>query len=124
MPDGVWLAQCPEGRAKLLGQESWLFPGREVPTRVELVVVNEVVVGPLGPAPRGLIELAREDAHASGDGDVLGVEEAEFVVPVETTRRNPSVGQPVERDVVEDLVAGKLADRVALKGLCDFPVAV
>jgi hypothetical protein len=108
-PVGVWLAQCAERRADLVREELRLFPGRKVAAPVDLVVVDQVGVGLLGPVPRGLIELAGEDAHASRDGDVLGVEEAEGVVPVQTSRGNPRVRRPVEGDVVEDLVSCKFA---------------
>ena len=76
---------------------------------IDLVVVDEVGVGPLGPAPRRLILLAGKHAHGHRDGDALGVEEATLVFPVETGRRDPSVREPVERDVVEDLVARQFA---------------
>jgi hypothetical protein len=43
---------------------------------VEPVVVDEVArVGALGPAPRGLIKLIRENADGKRDRDGLGVEE-------------------------------------------------
>jgi hypothetical protein len=58
---------------------------------VDLVVMDELVIGPLGPTPRGLILLARKDADGSRDGVVLGVEIAELVFPVETKRGNPRV---------------------------------
>jgi hypothetical protein len=51
-----------------------LFPGHEVAALVELVVIDELVIGPLGPTPRGLILLAGEDADGRRDGDILGVE--------------------------------------------------
>jgi hypothetical protein len=72
---------------------------------VELVVIDELVIGPLCPTPRGLILLARKDADGSRDGVVLGVEIAELVFPVETRRGNPRVRQPEKCDVVEDLVS-------------------
>jgi len=53
-----------------------LLPGREVAALVDLVVVDEIGVGLLGPAPRRLILLARKDSDDNGDGDALGVEEA------------------------------------------------
>ena len=76
---------------------------------VDLVEVDEVGVRLLGPAARRLILLAGKDAHGHGDGDALGVEEATLVLPVETRRRDPRVRQPVERDVVEDLVTRQFA---------------
>ena len=85
------------------------FPGREVAALVELVVMDELGIRPLCPAPRGLILLARKDAHGHRDGDALGVEEAALVLPIETRRRDPRVRQPIERDVVEDLVTRQFA---------------
>jgi hypothetical protein len=97
------LAKRPEARANLFGEELGLFPGREVAAPVDLVEVNEVGIGPFGPAPRRLILLARKDAHGNRNGDALGVEEATLVFPVETRRGDPGVREPVDRDVVEDL---------------------
>jgi len=75
---------------------------------VELVVVDEVVgIRALGPAPRGLIQLVGEDADGKRDRDVLGVEEVRLVLPVQTSRGNPGVGQPVQRDVVEEVISGQ-----------------
>src|SRR5205823_1344012 len=51
------------------------------------------------------------------------VEEAELVLPVETTRGNPCVRHPGERDVVEDLVSREVAYGVALEGPFDVLVA-
>ena len=104
-----WLAQCPERRADFFGEELRLFPGGEVAALVDLVVVDEVGVGPFGPAPRRLILLAGEDADRHRDGHALDVEEATPEFPVETGRRDPRVREPVERDVVEDLLARQLA---------------
>ena len=80
---------------------------------VEFVEVDEVGVSLLGPAPRGLVELSREHADGGRDLDVLRVEEAECVLPVEATRGDAGVRHPRHRDVVEDLVAGQAVDRVA-----------
>src|SRR5262244_147636 len=102
-------AECAERRADLFGEELRLFPGGEVAAPVDLVVVDEVGVGPLGPAARRLILLAGEDARGHRDGHALGVEEAELVFPVQTRRRDPGVRHPVERDVVEDLLTRQLA---------------
>src|SRR6266853_1687779 len=61
---------------------------------------------PLGPAPRGWIELVREDAHGNRDGDAFGVE-IPFapILPIETGARQSRVRQPGYGDVVEDVVA-------------------
>src|ERR1700724_49943 len=71
----------------------------------------------LGPAPRGLIQLLGEDAAGKRNGDVLGVEEVRLVLPIKTSRGNPGIRQPVERDVVEDVVPCEVAPQASLKGL-------
>jgi hypothetical protein len=89
-----------------------------VAASVELVVMEEVFgIRALGPAPRGLIELVREDADREGDRDGLGVEEVGLVLPVQAGRGNPGVRQPVERDVVEEVVPGQGALQVPLQDL-------
>ena len=45
-----------------------------MPAPVVLVVVDEVGVRLLGPAPRGPVDLVGEDAHADRDGHALDVE--------------------------------------------------
>ena len=104
------LAQRSEGRAKLFAEELGLLPGREVAASVEPVVVDEVVrIRALGPAPRRLIELVGEHADGERDRDVLGVEEVRLVLPIQASRRDPGVRQPVERDVVEEVIAREVA---------------
>src|SRR5215831_19957702 len=91
-PIGVGLAQRLERRAHLGGEQVGLFPGGEVASSVERVVVDEVLgIRALGPAPRSLIELVGEDADGKRDRDGLGVEEGRLVLPVETSGRNPGV---------------------------------
>src|SRR3954454_11185749 len=99
--------QRREPCADLGGEQLRLLPGGEVVASVYFVEVDEIGIGLLGPAPRRLIQLPGEDAHGSRDGDVLDVEEAQRVLPVETARGDPGVRHPGERDVVEDLVARK-----------------
>ena len=82
-------AQRPEPRANFFGEELRLLPGGEVAALVELVVVDQFGIRPLRPAPRGWIELVREDAHGNRDGDALGVEEAQLVLPIETGAEKP-----------------------------------
>src|SRR5215470_14920646 len=69
-------AQCAERRADLFGEELRLFPGGEVAALGDLVVVDEVGIGPFGPAARRFVLLAREDARGHRNGHALGVEEA------------------------------------------------
>jgi hypothetical protein len=88
-PNTGHLAKRPEARADLFGEQLRLLPGREVPTLVELVVMDEVGIGLLCPTPRHLVDLVRKDAHRYRDGDALRVEEADRIFPIETSRRDP-----------------------------------
>src|SRR5262249_2924167 len=72
---------------------------------VNPVIVNELGVCLLGPALRRLIELAWKDCYGRWDGDILDVEERDLVFPVETRGRHAGVRQPVEGDIVEDIVS-------------------
>src|SRR5437660_750064 len=61
----------------------------------------------LYPAPRGGVNFIGKNAHGNRDGDVLGGEKGKLVFPIQTSRRDPRVRQPVEGDVVEDVVPRK-----------------
>ena len=63
---------------------------------VYLVVVDELVIRPLRPTTRGLIVLAGKDTHRSRDGDIGRVIKIEVKFPIETSRRNRRVRQPVD----------------------------
>lgn len=69
--------------------------------KVSFMEVDEVVIGQLHPTVRCLVNLTWKDRKGCRDGDVSDADRNELVLPIETTRRNPRVGQPVERDVVE-----------------------
>src|SRR3712207_870079 len=103
------LAKRPERGSDFLREQPRLLPGGEVAALVDLVEVDQAGVGLLGPAARGLVLLAGKDTHGDRNGDALGVEEAALVFPIETRRRDPRVRQPIESDVVEDLVARQFA---------------
>jgi MFS transporter, PHS family, inorganic phosphate transporter len=104
----ISLAQRAERGAHLAGEQVWLFPGGEVAAAVEPAVVDEVAgVGAFGPAARGPVELVREDADGVRDRDGLGVEEVRLVLPVQAGSGDPGVRQPVERDVVQEVVPGQ-----------------
>jgi hypothetical protein len=60
------------------------------------VVMDELVIRPLRPTPRGFIVLAGEDGHCGRDGDVDGIVKAEVRFLIESTRRNTRVRQPVD----------------------------
>src|SRR6266550_876304 len=117
------LAKRPQARANLFREELRLLPGGEVVAPVDLVEVHELGVGLLGPAARALVQLLGEDAHGGRDGDALDVEEAELVLPVETTRGDSRVREPGEGDVVEDLVSCEIAYGVAFESPHDVLVA-
>src|SRR5437660_4425911 len=102
-------AKRSERCAQLVHEELGLLPSREMAALVEPVVVNELRISPLCPAPRGGIDLVREGAHGDRDLDAPRIEEASardlLGVPVEARRRDRGICQPVERDVVEDVGA-------------------
>src|SRR2546422_10627862 len=64
------LAQWSERRADLGSEEFRLFPRREVTALVDLVKVDELVIGTLGPALWRTIDLARKHRHRNRDRDV------------------------------------------------------
>src|SRR5215218_6919181 len=100
--------QWLERRTDFLREQLRLLPGGEVSAPVDLVEVDEVGVRQLRPATRCLVLLARKDRDGNWDFDALCVEEPAPVLPVEARRRDAGVRQPVERDVVEDLVTRQL----------------
>src|SRR5439155_852738 len=65
-----------------------------------------------------------KDAYGSRNLGALDVEEAELVLPVETTRGNPRVRDPGHRDVVEDLVSREVANGVARESPRDVLITV
>jgi hypothetical protein len=86
--------------------------------------MDEIVVGALGPTPRSLVDLFREDADGSRNRDVVVVEEGALVFHIEPSRRNPRVRQPAEGDVVENVVPRQVAVGTAVnKEFRDVPVA-
>src|SRR5271163_2260109 len=114
------LTQRPERSSQLRAEKHRLFPGREVAAPVELVVIDEFWIRPFRPAPRGRVDLVRKDAHGNGNGDVFDVEEGQLVFPIQTRRRDRCVRQPIERDVVEDVVSREAAGlRLSFEDACD-----
>src|SRR2546427_4900967 len=57
-----------EALADLCDEELGLFPCREVPAFREPIVMDELRIRLLRPAPGGLIELIRKGAHGGRDG--------------------------------------------------------
>jgi tetratricopeptide (TPR) repeat protein len=113
-------AQRSKARADLCREELRPFPGREVAACGGLVVVDEVVVGLLCPAARGLVVLAGEGGHGGRDPDVGGVVQAGLVFPVQAGCRDCRAGQPVQRDVVQDVVSGEVACGVSVAGVTEY----
>src|SRR5262245_21232039 len=116
------LAERPERRPDLPREELWLLPGDKVPAFVEPAVVDEPGIRSLGPASRGLIELVWEGAQGNWRFDSQWHEERELVFPVEPSRRDAGARQPVERDVVEDVVP-RQPFGLAIEDSCDESVA-
>jgi hypothetical protein len=65
-----------------------------VPAFGEDVEMDEIVVGALGPTPRSLVDLFRENANGGRNGDVEVVEEGALVFPIETSAGHARVRQP------------------------------
>src|ERR1700675_2457701 len=61
----------------------------------------------LYPTPWSGVDLVGINADGNRDGDVLGGEKGKLVFPIQTSRRDRRVGEPVEGDVVEDVVSRK-----------------
>ena len=103
-----------EGGAQFRAEKPRLFPGCEVAALVDPVEVDEFMIRPLGPAPRRLKALAREDGYGSRDRDVGSEVKVDLVFPNEARRRNACIRQPVERDVVEHVVPRKVTCGVSI----------
>src|SRR5882672_11297805 len=69
--------------------------------------MDEFGVRPLYPTPRGGVDLIWKDADGNRDGDVLRGEKGKLVFPIQTSRRDRRVRQPVEGDVVENVISRK-----------------
>jgi|HubBroStandDraft_6_1064221.scaffolds.fasta_scaffold1380086_2 hypothetical protein len=61
----------------------------------------------LYPAPQSGVDLIGINADGNRDGDVLGDEKGKLVFPIQTSRRDRRVREPVEGDVAEDVVSRK-----------------
>src|SRR5262245_33358009 len=95
-PASLRSADRLERRPQLPSENHRLLPGGKVTALFGVMVVDEVGVGLLGPAPRRLILLARENADRHRDLDALRVEEAALIFPVKPRRGHAGIGQPVE----------------------------
>src|SRR5579862_4435303 len=91
------------------------------------LVVQEIRIRALRPAFWGLIDLLSESTYANRQLDASGVKEAArwqivLRVPIKASRRHPGIRQPIERDVVENVVAGK-PFRLAVENAGDHLIA-
>src|SRR4051812_1602015 len=122
--NSVGLAKRSQASANLFHEELWLLPGGKVPAFGGGVEMDEIVVGALGPTPRSLVDLFREDADGSRNGDVVVVEEGAFVFHIEASAGHARVRQPGEGDVVQDVVPGQVAVGLPIEEeFHDVPVA-
>src|SRR5262245_30798532 len=123
------LSQRSERGPQLLGEELRLLPGGEVAAPVDAVEVHEAWVGLLDPAARGPEDLAGKRGEADRDRNVwrrlAGRRRGLAVLPVHPRRGGAAAGQPVQRDVVEDVVSTEVARRLVVDdGACDLVVGV
>src|SRR4051794_7520248 len=99
---------------------------------VDLIEVVEAGVRQLDPAARGTPDLAGERGESDRKRDVRGSLAGRVrgslglsVLPVRPGGRGPGACQPVQRDVVEDVVAGEVASGLPVdEGAGDLVVAV
>src|SRR5215211_1298663 len=99
------LTQRPERRSHFRAKNERLFPGSEVSALLELVVMNELWKRPLCPRSRSRIDFVWEHAHRHWNRNILHIEKRQLVFPIKTSRRDCRVRQPVQCDVVEDVIS-------------------
>ena len=100
----VPLAQRSEA-ARISSEKSLAAPTPRSVRLCEPVVMDQFGIRLLCPALRGGIDLIGKDAHGSRDRDAFRGEKGKLAFPIQTSRRDRRVRQPVERDVVEDVVS-------------------
>src|SRR5918995_196691 len=126
------LTQRGECGSHLLREELGLFPSGEVAAPIDLVEVADVGVDCIDPAARGPPDLAREGAEADRNRDLQrslpgrqGCRQGSSVLPVRPGRRGAGARQPVQRDVVDNVLPGEIACGLAVdEGARDLVVAV
>src|SRR5215831_8754322 len=93
----------------------------------ELVIMNEVDVCLLRPAPRRCIDFVREGTDGDWEFDAPYIEEATFhrklrSIPVEPCGGNSGACQPVKCDVVQNIVP-RQSFRFPIEDPCDHFLA-
>ena len=104
------LTQRTEACSHILRERLRVLPRREVASTRVILVVRQIWIGFFGPLSRDWGELIREVAHHDRDGDLLRIEEGKRAVrveafPVQVSGRYSGAGQPVEGDIVENVVS-------------------
>src|SRR5262245_66262448 len=88
--------------------------------------MDQLWISPLGPAAWRLVQLVGEGTHGDRDLDATHVEKTTSrmvrIVPVKARRRDRSICQPVERDVVEHIVLAE-ALRLSVEDASDHLLA-
>ena len=102
-----------ESSAQLLREQRRLLERGEMTAAVELVPVDEVGIDALGPAARRGEDLAREVAAPDGNIDAA-LEPVPAFSKYMRAEEAAVLGQPIERDVVEHLVARERDFRIAV----------
>src|SRR5438105_4787966 len=77
------LTQRFKRRAQFFGEDFWLFPGCEVTTFFEPVVMNQFRIGFLRPTFWSCIDLIWKSAHGNRDSDILRGEKGELAFPIQ-----------------------------------------
>ena len=93
-----------ETAAELAHERVRLLERREVAPGCELIPIDELAEALFCPTSRRAEDLFGEDADAGREGDGIAVDLVE-ALPIEPRLRGPGIGQPVEHDVVDELVA-------------------
>src|SRR5215472_17316415 len=123
-------AQGLERRSDLGREQLGLLPGGEVAAPVDLVEVGEGGVRLLDPTARGPEDLAGEcgeaDRYRDCGSSLAGREGlGSSPLPVLPRRPGPGARQPVQGDIVDDVVPGQVTRRLAVEeGAGDLVVAV
>src|SRR6267143_1999281 len=94
-----------ESGAQFLDEYGGLLKGREMSAVGGFVPIEESRIDPLAPQSRRLEHFARENAHGDRQIEPLRREICRETLIVEARGGCGRVGEPIERDVVEHLVA-------------------
>src|SRR6266850_2552597 len=94
-----------ESGAQFLDEYGGLLKGREMSAVGGFVPIEKSRIDPLAPQSRRLEHFARENAHGDRQIEPLRREIGREALKVEARGGRGRVGEPIERDVVEHLVA-------------------